>query len=111
MPTDVSYERFDDLNSEGIFIVDRESGDELQLQRALFFDEQDRSLGQATYCLVRAGATHYGGVESWALDAGQLVLVLTEDAARVLELPQRLEIPIEDGSALMLDTWLPRLLK
>jgi len=60
-------------------------GERLELQRALTFDEQDHDLGMDTYCLCMAsGATHYGGVLSWRLDDGGLVLRLTAEAAAAL---------------------------
>jgi hypothetical protein len=61
------------------------TGSRLELQRAITFDEQDKKLGHDTYCLsTETGATYYGGVESWTLDATLLELLLAEEAAQAL---------------------------
>ncbi|WP_198170556.1 Imm10 family immunity protein [Deinococcus arboris] len=57
----------------------------LELQRALFEDEQEMALGMETYCLVRAnGAVVYGGVTACILSAAVLELHLDQEAAGVL---------------------------
>lgn len=59
------------------------SGQTLEIQRALEFDEQDVELGQDTYCLVRdASATCYGGVTAWQFSGGRLTLSLEPAAAQ-----------------------------
>lgn len=75
------------------------SGFHLVFQRALSFDEQDRRLGQATYCItVPSGACHYGGVASCVLGNGLLAIRLRREAARALGTGDRLEFPLEvDG--------------
>lgn len=61
-------------------------GRRLEIQRGRSFDEQDRQLGMDTYSLSNErGATVYGGVASWELTAGTLVIILEEKAATVLE--------------------------
>jgi Immunity protein 10 len=58
------------------------SGLRLELQRGLSFDEQDKRLGQDTYCLcTEQGATHYGGVKSWRLKDDELEIDLDDKAA------------------------------
>lgn len=53
-----------DLNYSMLAFEDEASGDFFAVQRAFTFDDQDRQLGMDTYCLVRGGATHYGGLDS-----------------------------------------------
>lgn len=61
------------------------SGERLEVQRALEFDDRDRRLGEDTYCISdSSGATSYGGVLSWELKRGALHLLLTEPCARVM---------------------------
>jgi hypothetical protein len=94
-PARVAYTRDVDLNFEALVILDERSGVTMEIQRSLVFDEQDAANGMDTYCLVAsAGPTHYGGLESWAVDDGMLTLGLSEEAATVLELPANVEIPV-----------------
>lgn len=67
-------------------------------------------LGQNTYCLVRAGATHYRGVLSYALAGRLLTVTLTPDAADVLELPEVVEMKLGGDGAVVLAARLPALL-
>ena len=72
-------------------------GRSIQIQRSLLEpDEQDVALGQDTYCLVlESGATFYGGVERWALEGRELVLVLSAEAQSALSI--RSPISIQHG--------------
>jgi hypothetical protein len=91
----IGYTQDPDFNFEALVILDEPGGDTLEIQRALVFDEQDAATGMDTYCLVRAaGATHYGGVESWVVEDGKLALNLTEEAANMLQLPTEVEISV-----------------
>jgi hypothetical protein len=99
-----------DLNFEALVILDEPSGDTLEIQRSLVFDEQDTAAGMDTYCLVRnAGATHYGGVESWSVQDGMLALSLSDESAAALELPARLEISVSAADEELLRERLVRL--
>ncbi|HTN88573.1 MAG TPA: Imm10 family immunity protein, partial [Sorangium sp.] len=61
------------------------SGARLEIQKPLSSDEQDRRLGLDTYCLcTEDGATHYGGVTSWALTQSSLEILLDAKAADAL---------------------------
>ena len=76
-----------DLNTFAIVLAENldGSGLRLELQRALSFDRQDRTLGQDTYCIAtQDGATYYGGVECWTLNPSSLVLRLSQPAQEVL---------------------------
>jgi hypothetical protein len=106
----LGYVRDVDLNFEALVILDEPSGDTLEIQRSLSFDEQDTAAGMDTYCLVvSAGATHYGGVESWAVRDGMLTLSLSEAAAAVLELPADVDISVRAADEAPLRDHLARL--
>lgn len=82
----VAFDRDDELETEALFLAEDEQGAGrlLEVQKAFAWDEQDRRLGQDTYCLVDENqATHYGGVASWRLDANVLEINLTPDASGV----------------------------
>jgi hypothetical protein len=69
----------------------------LEVQRAFEFDEQDRQLGQDTYCLVvNAGPVHYGGVERWNATDGGVRVQLTPECAADLGIDTELEIHLPD---------------
>ena len=74
----------DDL---GVFLVvlaeNRDgSGRRVEIQRANAFDEQDKSLGHDTYCVVMdTGACCYGGVASWRVEDGRVEMLLDRVAA------------------------------
>jgi hypothetical protein len=106
----IGYTRDPDLNFEALVILDEPSGDTLEIQRALTFDEQDAATGMDTYCLVRAaGATHYGGVESWAVEDSKLTLTLSRQAATMLQLPPEVEISVSPSDQTTLLEHLTRL--
>jgi hypothetical protein len=64
---------------------EHESREWIELQRALFEDEQDEALGLDTYCLVRSGGpTVYGGVESCVLTQHSLHLRFDDESTKVL---------------------------
>lgn len=81
------------------------SGRRIELQRTCSPDEQDRALGQDTYCLVtESGATHYGGIDHWAVEEGRPRLSLSTDAATALRLDTALSIrlpPDDDHSTVV----------
>lgn len=100
-----------ELNYAALVIHDEESGDTLEFQRPLDFDEQDAALAMTTYCIVRAGAAHYGGLESYHVGDSFVGFRLTRGAAELLDLPQSFEIPIDLQGAATLREHLPDLLR
>jgi Immunity protein 10 len=105
----VAYVQDDFLNTEAVVIEDQASGDAIEIQRALEFDDQDAALGMDTYCLVRGGASHYGGITRWIVLSDLLQLELEEGAAIDLALPATVIIPIDEPSADLLRKHLPAL--
>ncbi len=98
----------------GVILAEEESGEgaRVELQRATSFDEQDRALGQDTYCLsLHTGASVYGGVTRWLLAPRRLKLELSEKAADVLELDTELTIEFDAEQRADLEEWLPKVLE
>jgi len=61
------------------------SGCRIEIQRSHSFSEEDRRLGQDTYCVsTAAGASCYGCVSSWCLKGDVLEIHLDGKAARCL---------------------------
>jgi hypothetical protein len=60
-------------------------------------DEDDEDDGMDTYCLVvdPGQATYYGGVVECEITGTELRLVLTEDAASTLGMPQRTRFTLD----------------
>ena len=100
-----------DLNYAAIVIADEDSGDTLEIQRSLVFDGQDVSLAMDTYCLVRSGAAHYGGVEFYEIGDSFVEFSLSSEAAEALELPSSFQIPGDAEGAAILRRRLPGLLR
>jgi hypothetical protein len=78
----VSTMELPDLNSFVVVLAEGRDGRgrRLEIQRALAFDQQDRSLGQDTYCLcTEEGAAHYGGIIDWTLTGGELRVALDDE--------------------------------
>jgi hypothetical protein len=75
------------LNFKALAMAEEEhSGERLDIQRALVDDEQDRELGQDTYCLVDEHANvTYGGITRWQLEDGELRLDLNAESSEVLD--------------------------
>jgi Immunity protein 10 len=64
-------------------------------------DEQDSFLGMDTYCVsTDSGATFYGGVESAKVNATELAVRFTPEAAETLGVPRDLLLQFEDEAAL-----------
>lgn len=83
----VAAEESPDLNVFSVVLAENldGTGERLELQRALSFDEQDIELGQDTYCLsTDDGRTCYGGVTNWTLEEQLLVLRLDAQSAMTL---------------------------
>lgn len=90
-----TYWRDSELKIEVVVLAEHldGSGQRIELQRALSFDDQDGALGQDTYCLVTdSGATHYGGIDRWAVEESELRLYLSAEAATALKLDTELSI-------------------
>lgn len=96
-----------ELNTEVVVLTEHldGSGRRIELQRTCSPDEQDRALGQDTYCLVtESGATHYGGVDHWAAEEGRLRRSPSTAAATALRLDTALSIrlpPDDDHSTVV----------
>jgi hypothetical protein len=57
----------------------------LIVMRDLSFDDRDRGLGRDTYCLVDADQrTSYGGVVSWSIEGGVVVVSLDQKAGAAM---------------------------
>lgn len=77
----------EELDCRMLGFADRPDGDGacLVLGRSLSFDDQDHGLGMHTYCLVDdVQQTAYGGVASWVIDDGVVVIWLDEHAAAAM---------------------------
>jgi hypothetical protein len=80
---------------ESLGIAAAPEGPALIFQRADDYDEQDRRLGQDTYCICdEAANVHYGGVVAWSLAGGMLRIELDPVAAEVFG-DARFELPLE----------------
>jgi hypothetical protein len=106
---EIGYVKDDNLNFECLAIRDQTSGDTLEIQRALEFDDQDAALGMATYCIARNGRSHYGGLVHWSLRNTTLTLGLDEHAAATLELPLVTQLEVSASDAELISDYLPRL--
>ncbi len=61
------------------------SGRRIEIQRSHSFSEEDRRLGQDTYCVsTTTGASCYGGVSSWCLKGDVMEIYMDDEAARCL---------------------------
>ncbi|WP_418277041.1 Imm10 family immunity protein [Isoptericola jiangsuensis] len=96
-------------NYEALVLLDEPSADSIEFQRALIHYAQDVQVGMDSYAIVRGGPVHYGGLARFSLEGGMLSLELDEAAASVLELPQRVEIPVDDEAASTVAEHLPRI--
>jgi len=108
----VGFTRSIEGNYEAIVLLDAESGDTIELQRSLAHDPQDARLGMDTYAIVRgSAAVHYGGLVRFDVRGDVLVLELDPEAARVLELPDLLELTVDVASAEIIKQHLPRIVE
>ena len=99
-----------ELNYAVIAIVDEASGDTLEIQRTLAPDVQDATLGMDTYCLVRGGASYYGGVVSYEIGISHISFSLVNEAATALQLPTSFSVPVDLDGVVALRERLPGLL-
>lgn len=106
---DVAYVYDEELNFEGLLLHDRLSGDTLEIQRSIEFDEQDVALGMDTYCLVWQGATHYGGIVDWVIDGNSFTVHLSDDARAELGLPPLLTLGLDVEGVAVVRRHLPSL--
>lgn len=98
----------------GVLAAEEESGDgaRVEIQRATSFDDQDRALGQDTYCLsLHTGASVYGGIEGWLLAPGRLKLELSREASEALEVGTDLTIEFDAKATADLAEWLSKVLE
>ena len=94
----VAAERLDDLQCVVVVFAENSngSGERLELQRALAFDEQDRSLGMDKYCIcLTGGQTAYGGIRSVHLTANLLSLEFAHATADLLGIDDMVRIEFE----------------
>lgn len=106
---DVAFVHDEELNFEGLFLRDRDSGDTFEIQRSIEFDEQDVALGMDTYCLVWQEASHYGGIVEWAIDRNSFTVHLSNDAQVELGLPRLLVFSLDAESVAVVRRLLPTL--
>ena len=99
----VTAEALEDL---GTFIVCAAentdgSGQRLELQRALAFDDEDRRLGIDTYCIsTDAGATCFGGITNWAVTRDIWIIDFDARASAVLNASgYRVRVELSDEKA------------
>ena len=86
--TAASSKAFEDLNAFVVCLAELAdgSGQRLELQRSLSFNNQDHQNRMDTYCVsTESGATHYGGIRSWSLTKAVLRLNLDETASKVFD--------------------------
>ena len=91
-------EELPDLNTFGVFLAENPdgSGERLEIQRALSFDDSDHDLGMDTYCVCRStGETHYGGVVSYGVEDRLLRIVVDEAAAAELGIAEGFLLKLE----------------
>ncbi len=90
-------EELEDLETFVVVLAEMLDGDgaRLEIQRGLTIDPRDEALGENTYCLcTQTGATFYGGVQSWRLDNGFLLICLDELAALTLGVDRQVSIEL-----------------
>ena len=101
----VSADRFDDLECVVVVFAENPdgSGERLELQRGIEFDEQDRSSGMDTYCVCLAdGQTAYGGIRRATLGARSLSLELAPETAELLGIADVVRVEFDASRALLL---------
>lgn len=94
----VATVRDDELNAFIVVLAEERdgSGDGVELQIALSFDEQDVSLGMDTHCLVlESGATQYGCIRLCTLDGSTLIFDLHAASAAKLGISEQLTVELE----------------
>jgi len=111
----VAVEEAQDLNAFVVFLYEQPdgTGERLEIQRALEYDEQDREAGMDTYCLCTStGASHYGGVVSYRLGRWVLEILLDDGAAGELSIQAgyRLNLSLDDAAWSKLSDALSRVL-
>ena len=87
------------------------SGTRFEVQRSGTFDEQDRTLGMDTYCLVMdSGASHYGGVIGWHVDEANVLRVTLDDRAATALATSSIEIALRPQDSDVVSQAIPALL-
>lgn len=111
MATRVGWVLDPELAAAALVIVDEDSGDTLEIQREITsIDGSSAPAKDTSACLVRDGATHYGGLLSSRVTGDSLVLELSHEAADVLELPTSFAIELGPEGAALATEHLPFLL-
>jgi hypothetical protein len=90
--------QLDELNTFAVIMAEETdgSGNRIELQRALEFDEQDYALGQDTYCTyLDDGACEYGGIRKCVLNHNELLLEFSAETALTLGLDEQVVVQLE----------------
>ena len=93
--------QLDELNTFAVVMAEETdgSGNRIELQRALEFDEQDHSLGMDTYCTCLAdGACQYGGIRKCVLNGNDLLLEFASETASTLGVHEQLVVQLDVDS-------------
>lgn len=109
----IAVEEVPDANVFVVVISEGADGNgcRLEFQRSQSFDEQDRILGQDTYCIsTDTGATHYGGVHSWWIEDAKLTVKLDENASRTLGIDSGYAIELDSADVTALASGLERVI-
>lgn len=94
----VAASQLDDLNTFVVVMAEEAdgSGNRIELQRALEFDQQDRSLGMDTYCTYLAdGACQYGGIRKCVLNGNELRLEFASETASTLGVHEHIVVQLD----------------
>jgi Immunity protein 10 len=97
-------------NFEALVFASDENADTLEISRALEYDDQDIAYGMNMYSVVRSQRTYYGGVTDWGLEGLEFMIELDAEAARILELPTRTYITLDEPGAGLVQTHMARIL-
>jgi len=90
--------QLDELNTFAVIMAEETdgSGNRIELQRALEFDERDYALGQDTYCTyLDDGACEYGGIRKCVLNHNELLLEFSAETALTLGLDEQVVVQLE----------------
>ncbi len=94
-----------DVNTHVVVVAqdpDGDGGAKLEISRSLTHTQQDRELGQDTYCLcVNSGPTVYGGMLAYHLEGSILSIELDERAERELGIDSNFSILLDVEQSLI----------
>ena len=105
------YDESIDMHALVIAELPDGSGARFEVQRSGTFEEQDRTLGMDTYCLVMdSGVSHYGGVIGWHVDEAHLLRVTLDDRAATALATSSIEIALRPQDSDVVSQAIPALL-